>query len=135
MGGDLNQAPQGRAPTFLVAALKDPIGANLDRIQIIKGWLDGKGETHEKVYDVAWSGDRKPDAKGKLPPWATPWMFRTRLTRNTIGASELIKVWKDPEFEPRSALSTTCACWKFRLPGGRPTMPSISASRCRRKFR
>ena len=72
-------APAGKSPTFLVAALKDPIGANLDRVQIIKGWLDAKGETHEKVYDVAWSGDRKPDAKtGKLPPWATRWMFRTR---------------------------------------------------------
>ena len=60
MGGDLTKAPAGKAPTFLVAALKDPIGANLDRIQIVKGWLDAKGETHEQVYDVAWSGDRKP---------------------------------------------------------------------------
>ena len=59
--------PQGKAPTFLVAALKDPIGANLDRIQIIKGWLDAKGEVHEKIYDVVWGGDRKPDADGKLP--------------------------------------------------------------------
>ena len=68
MGGDLRKAPAGKAPTFLVAALKDPIGANLDRIQIIKGWLDAKGEVHEKVYDVAWSGDRKPDPKtGKVP--------------------------------------------------------------------
>ena len=58
-----NSASAGKSPTFLVAALKDPIGANLDRIQIIKGWLDAKGETHEKVYDVVWSGDRKPDAK------------------------------------------------------------------------
>ena len=60
-------APAGKAPTFLVAALKDPIGANLDRYQIIKGWLDAKGELHEKVYDVAWSGDRKPGKDGKLP--------------------------------------------------------------------
>ena len=68
MGGDLSNAPAGKSPTFLVAALKDPIGANLDRIQIIKGWLDAKNETHEKIYDVAWSGDRKPDPKtGKLP--------------------------------------------------------------------
>ena len=68
MGGDLGAAPAGKAPTFLVAALKDPIGANLDRYQIVKGWLDAKGEVHEKVYDVAWSGDRKPGADGKLPP-------------------------------------------------------------------
>ena len=54
-----SDAPAGKAPTFLVAALKDPIGANLDRYQIVKGWLDAKGEVHEKVYDVVWSGDRK----------------------------------------------------------------------------
>jgi hypothetical protein len=60
MGGDLTAAPAGKAPTFLVAALKDPIGANLDRYQIIKGWMDEQGTLHEKVYDVVWSGDRKP---------------------------------------------------------------------------
>ena len=99
MGGDLHQAPSGKAPTFLVAALKDPIGANLDRIQIIKGWLDGKGETHEKIYDVVWSGDRKPDAKGKLPPVGDTVDVPNATYTNTIGASELIKVWKDPEFD------------------------------------
>ncbi|MDX2315916.1 MAG: DUF3604 domain-containing protein, partial [Gammaproteobacteria bacterium] len=67
MGGELATAPEGKAPNFMVIALRDPIGANLDRIQIIKGWLDNNGKTHEKVYDVVWSGDRKPDAKGKLP--------------------------------------------------------------------
>ena len=80
MGGDLTQAPTGKSPTFLVAAMKDPIGANLDRIQIIKGWLDTKGETHEKVYDVAWSGERKPDGKASFLPWATPWMSPTQPT-------------------------------------------------------
>src|SRR5260370_12198688 len=59
MGGDLREAPSGKSPTFLVAALRDPIGANLDRIQVVKGWLDKGGELHEKVYDVVWSGDRK----------------------------------------------------------------------------
>ena len=63
MGGDLPKAPTGKSPTFLVAALKDPIGANLDRIQIVKGWLDAKGALHEQVYDVAWSGGRKPGAR------------------------------------------------------------------------
>ena len=67
MGGDLRAAPGGKAPSFLVAALKDPLSGNLDRIQVIKGWVDAKGARQEKVYDVAWSGDRKPDAKGKLP--------------------------------------------------------------------
>ena len=99
MGGDLQQLVPGMSPTFLVAALKDPIGANLDRIQIIKGWLDAKGETHEKVYDVVWSGDRKPDAKGKLPSVGDTVDVPNATYSNTIGATELIKVWKDPEFD------------------------------------
>jgi len=99
MGGDLQQLVPGMSPTFLVAALKDPIGANLDRIQIIKGWLDAKGETHEKVYDVVWSGDRKPDAKGKLPSVGDTVDVPNATYTNTIGATELIKVWKDPEFD------------------------------------
>jgi len=100
MGGDLTQAPTGKTPTFLVAALKDPIGANLDRIQIIKGWLDAGGQTHEKIYDVAWSGDRKPDSKGKVPPVGDTVDVPNATYTNTIGATELIKVWKDPEFDP-----------------------------------
>jgi len=67
MGGDLTSAPKGKAPTFLVAARKDPYSGNLDRIQIVKGWLDRKGKTHEKVYDVVWSGDRKQGTDGKVP--------------------------------------------------------------------
>jgi len=104
MGGDLRQAPAGKAPSFLVAALKDPIGANLDRIQIIKGWLDAKGEVHEKVYDVAWgdAGKRKPDAKtGKLPPVGSTVDVANATWTNTIGDPELITVWKDPEFDPK----------------------------------
>jgi hypothetical protein len=99
MGGDLQQLVPGKSPTFLVAALKDPMGANLDRIQIIKGWVDTKGETHEKVYDVAWSGERKPDAKGKLPSVGDTVDVPNATYSNTIGATELIKVWKDPEFD------------------------------------
>ena len=100
MGGDLNKAPNGKAPTFLVAALKDPIGANLDRVQIIKGWLDGKGETHEQIYDVVWSGDRLQDAKtGKVPAVGDTVDVANATYSNTIGASELIKVWKDPQFD------------------------------------
>jgi hypothetical protein len=101
MGGDLTEAPAGKVPTFLTAALKDPIGANLDRIQIVKGWLDAKGETHEKVYDVAWSGDRKADPKtGKVPAVGTTVDVANATWTNTIGATELITVWKDPEFDP-----------------------------------
>jgi len=100
MGGDLRDAPAGKAPTFLVAALKDPIGANLDRIQIIKGWLDAKGETHEQVYDVVWGGDRKPGADGKLPSVGNTVDVANATWTNTIGAPELLKVWKDPNFDP-----------------------------------
>jgi hypothetical protein len=101
MGGDLTDAPKGKAPTFLVAALKDPIGANLDRYQIIKGWLDAKGQLHEKIYDVAWSAGRKPDAKtGKLPAVGTTVDVDNATWTNTIGATELIAVWQDPDFDP-----------------------------------
>ncbi len=100
MGGDLKQAPKGKkAPTFMVYALRDPIGANLDRIQIIKGWMDDKGNTHEKVYDVSWSGDRKPDAKGKLPSVGNTVDLEAANWLNTIGASELATIWTDPDFD------------------------------------
>jgi hypothetical protein len=103
MGGDLRDPPEGRSPTFLVAALKDPIGANLDRIQIIKGWLDGGGDLHEKTHDVAWSDVRKPDPKtGKLPPVGDTVDVANATWTNTVGAPELIAVWKDPDFD-RSA--------------------------------
>jgi hypothetical protein len=102
MGGDLREAPAGKAPTFLVAALKDPMGANLDRIQIVKGWLDARGEVQEKVYDVAW-GDadkRKPGKDGKLPPVGNTVDVANAVWTNTIGDPELITVWKDPDFDP-----------------------------------
>ena len=100
MGGDLSAAPQGKAPTFLAAALKDPIGANLDRYQIIKGWLDKDGNVREKVYDVAWSGDRKAGSDGKLPPVGDTVDVANATWTNTIGAPELITVWRDPDFDP-----------------------------------
>ena len=100
MGGDIGPAPEGKVPTFLVAALKDPIGANLDRYQIIKGWLNAAGEVHEKIYDVAWSGDRRPDANGKLPQVGNTVDVPNATWSNTIGAPELIAAWKDPDFDP-----------------------------------
>ncbi len=99
MGGDLGEAPEGKSPTFLVAALKDPIGANLDRYQIVKGWLDKDGKLQEKVYDVAWSGDRKAGADGKLPPVGDSVDVANATWTNTIGAPELIAVWQDPDFD------------------------------------
>jgi hypothetical protein len=98
MGGDLRGAPAGKAPSFLVAALKDPLGGNLDRIQIVKGWMDAKGELQEKVYDVAWGGDRKPGADGKLPSVGNTVDVANANWTNTIGAPELIAVWSDPNF-------------------------------------
>jgi hypothetical protein len=101
MGGDLKAAPQGKAPTFLVAALKDPIGANLDRYQVVKGWLDKDGKLNEKVYDAAWSGDRKPDpSTGKLAPVGDTADVANATWTNSIGSPELIAVWTDPEFDP-----------------------------------
>ena len=101
MGGDLYSAPAGKVPTFLVAALKDAWSGNLDRIQIIKGWMDKKGETHEQVYDVVWSGERKPGADGKLPLVGNTVDVGNATWTNTIGAPELIAVWKDPDFDPK----------------------------------
>ena len=101
MGGDLSAAPDGKAPSFLVAALKDPYSGNLDRIQIVKGWLDANNTTHEKVYDVVW-GDadkRSPGADGKLPPVGNTVDVANATWTNTIGDPELITVWKDPDFD------------------------------------
>lgn len=101
MGGDLTKAPKDKAPTFMVYALRDPIGANLDRIQIVKGWMDKNGKLHEKVYDVAWSGVRKPNAKGKLPAVGNTVDLEAANWTNTIGASELGTVWTDPDFNSK----------------------------------
>ena len=100
MGGDLRPAKGASAPNFMVYALRDPIGANLDRIQIVKGWVDAQGESHEKVYDVAWSGDREPGADGNLPPVGNTVDVANANWTNTIGASELATVWSDPDFDP-----------------------------------
>jgi hypothetical protein len=101
MGGDLRAAPEGKAPSFLVAAMKDPYSGNLDRIQIVKGWVDGAGETQEQVYDVAVSDGRKIDADGHCKTLVGSTVNVERATwTNTIGDPELMTVWKDPEFDP-----------------------------------
>ena len=101
MGGDLDGSDADNAPTFMVYALRDPIGANLDRIQIIKGWIDSRGKTHEKVYDVAWSSGREMDADGKLAPVGNTVDIEAANWTNTIGASELAVVWTDPDFDSK----------------------------------
>lgn len=99
MGGDL-PPKKGEAPTFIVWAMKDPDDANLDRIQIIKGWTKG-GKIFEHVYDVAWSDGRKPDAKtGKVPAVKSTVDIKNASYTNTVGAVELKKVWRDPDFDP-----------------------------------
>ena len=98
MGGDISKAPQGKAPRFMVQAARDPDGANLDRVQIIKGWLDGEGRTHEKVYDVALADGRKPGAKAASIGSTVDVENATYV--NSIGDPELAAVWTDPDFDP-----------------------------------
>ena len=101
MGGELRQAEAEGAPKFLLAALKDPIGANLDRIQIIKGWLDADGGLRERIYDVAVSDDRVIDANGRSRTAVGNTVDVANATwTNTIGDPELITVWEDPDFDP-----------------------------------
>jgi hypothetical protein len=100
MGGDLSKAPKGKSPSFLVAAVKDPDGANLDRVQVIKGWLDSKGEVHEKVYDVA-ASDNRMILKGKIQKNIGSTVdLKTATYKNTIGDAQLISQWTDPSFDP-----------------------------------
>jgi hypothetical protein len=101
MGGDLTAAPAGKAPSLLIRALRDVDGANLDRIQVVKGWLDANGKTEEKVYDAVWSGDRKPGSDGKLPPVGNTVDEATATYKNTIGTPLLLGRWQDPDFDPK----------------------------------
>jgi hypothetical protein len=100
MGGDLTKAPEGKAPRFLVYAIKDPLGANLDRIQIVKGWLDQSGTAREKVYNIAWSDDREQGEDGSLSPVGNTVDLTTGKYTNEIGDAQLSTVWKDPDFDP-----------------------------------
>lgn len=100
MGGDLWNAPKGKAPSLLIYAVKDPMSGNLDRIQVIKGWLDASGQTHEHVYNAAWAGERKLNAEGKLAAVGNTVDVRTAAYSNTIGAAQLATVWTDPDFNP-----------------------------------
>ena len=99
MGGTISGA--AKSPTFTVWASKDPDGANLDRIQIIKGWVDAKGEPQDKVFDVAWSGDRKPGSNGKVPAVGNTVDLQKATYTNAIGSVELMGVWTDHEFDPK----------------------------------
>jgi hypothetical protein len=102
MGGDL-KLENGQAPHFLVSALKDPDGANLDRVQIVKGWLGTDGNTHEQVFDIAWAGERALDANGKLASIGSSVNVEAASYENNIGATELSVMWSDPAFDPEQA--------------------------------
>ena len=100
MGGELDKAPTGAAPRFMILAARGVQDHNLDRIQVVKSWLDGDGKPREKIFDVAWSGGRSADVRGKLPSVGTSANISTGKTTNTIGAQQLATVWQDPEFSP-----------------------------------
>ncbi len=102
MGSDLRPREGDGGPSFLIAALRDPVGANLDRVQVVKGWLDSEGALQEKVYDVAWSDNRVADANGKVPAVGNTVDVDTASWTNTIGAAELVTVWSDPDFDPNA---------------------------------
>jgi len=100
MGSDLPPLKAGAAPSFIVWAVKDPTSGNLDRVQIVKGWAQD-GQSFEKIYDVAWAGDRKPDfLTGKIPPIGSTVNLEQASYTNTIGNTELKTVWTDPDFDP-----------------------------------
>ena len=99
MGGDLRGGNQGDAPGFLISAARDPIGANLDRVQVVKGWLDAEGKSQEKVFNVAWAGVRQPDTAGQLPVIGNTVDEATAAVSNSIGTDELSTLWIDPEFD------------------------------------
>jgi len=136
MGGDLSNAPAGKAPSLLIRALRDADGANIDRVQVIKGWVDAKGKLHEKVYDVVWSGDRKLGKDGKLPPVGNTVDVADASYKNTIGAPLLFAYWKDPDFNAKErafyyvrVIEIPTPRWttydakffKVKLPDGAPT--------------
>ena len=101
MGGDLTDAPSGEAPGFLIRALRDPDGANLDRVQVVKGWLDNKGETHERIFDVAVSDGRSVGSDGRCREAVGSTVdVPTATYSNTIGDPLLVTYWEDPDFDP-----------------------------------
>ena len=103
MGGDLRKVPKGaRAPSFLVGAMKDSMSGNLDRIQIIKGWLDEKGKAQERIYDVVVSDGRQIDKNGRCKtPVGSTVNVEDATWSNTIGEPEMIAVWTDPDFDAK----------------------------------
>lgn len=135
MGGTLGDG-RDKTPTFMIWAAKDPNSGNLDRVQVVKGWVDAAGRQHERIFDVAWSGNRKPDGEGRLPPVGTTVDAGKASYRNSIGDPQLSAVWRDPDFDPSEhafyyirALEIPTPRWSTRdaaalgvaVPAGLPT--------------
>ena len=99
MGSDLNAAPDGKAASFLIHAVKDPKHANLDRVQVVKGWVGDDGKARERVYNVAWSEGRSLGSDGSLPAVGNTVDLETGLFTNDIGTAELVTTWTDPDFD------------------------------------
>jgi hypothetical protein len=104
MGSDITNGPEGKAPNFLIQAIKDPDGANLDRVQVIKGWVDEKGERHEKIYDVAVSDDRKIGKDGRARKVVGSSVdIKNASYTNSIGDPQLTTYWSDPDFNSKDS--------------------------------
>ena len=124
MGGDLTTAPEGKVPSFLVRAVKDPDGANLDRVQVVKGWRDSAGEMSERVYDVALSDGRAQGADGRSAgPVGDTVDVRNATYLNSIGAVELSAGGATRTSTPTRPRSTTCGCYRSQRRAGRHTTP------------
>jgi hypothetical protein len=131
MGGDLRKAPNGKSPTFMIRALRDVDGANLDRVQIIKGWVDNKGELHEQVYDVMCSDQRAINDKHRCDkPVGNTVDIEQATYTNSIGDALIWRIGRTRHSTPISARSITCACWRSRRRAGPPTTRPFSAMHC-----
>ena len=120
MGGDLPAASGQKSSQLFGGGDEGSLHGNLDRIQIVKGWIDKNDKTNEKVFDVGWSGDRKAGPNGKLPPVGNTVDVKNATWENSIGSPELIGTWTDPDFDPGSRHFTTLASSKFLHHAGRP---------------
>ena len=141
MGGDLSNPGNDRAPKLMIHAVKDPIWANLDRVQVVKGWIED-GKAKEKIYDVVWSGDRSVGSDGKLPPVGNTVNLEDASYSNDIGAVELKAVWEDPDFDPSElafyyvrVLEIPTPTWclydkvKYKLTNISPEVPLVGQER------
>jgi hypothetical protein len=117
--------------------MKEPDGANIDRIQIVKGWVDAKGEPQDRVFDIVWSGNRKPDAKGRLPAVGNTVDVRKATYTNEIGSGELMGSWSDPSFDPKQGavyyvrvLLIPTPRWSTydAVRAGLPLLPNVAAT-------